>query len=391
MTMVTLLFCCHHISAQTDTTKSVFEIGLNGHAGRLVKIHGEYPENDISTLLECQLSWKTRGRKTWQRDYRFPSTALSLIYGQFGNQQILGQVFAVIPQLRFEKWKNNTRWSWRAGLGIAGFNKPFDAIENPRNLVIGSRFTNMTMLRLEMSRPLTKKMRYNIGLSYTHCSDAHIAVPNIGANLLAITAGISFCKQPEGLMLYSARKRLHEGAQKWSMGSHLIFGIHEFPGTIRPVDGPKYFVYGTSIYATKQLTRKGLMTLGLNYHYYTAYHDYILSQEIYPPNVDAKKKSQNLVMYLGYEWNYGRFSFIIQGGINLYDPFLRALNEVPDLPKHGPLHQYTANKIGYKYYLLNKHKMENSPVRPYVTVAVKTNGGTADFLEFGLGLELVRK
>ena len=390
--LLTILVCIQATSghSQDSLMSPVFQAGLDLHVGHLIKIHGENPPSDVSSLTELNLIWKTQGRQQWQIDYGLPAVGVSLIHAQFGNQDVIGQALGIIPIMRFEKWKGKTRWSWRAGMGIAGFNKPYSD-ENPKNLVIGSRFTNMSMLRLEMSRPLTKKLRFNIGLSYTHCSDAHIAVPNIGANIPAFTAGISFCNKPELLDHSSPKKRMPAFYPKWYPAAAVMMGIQEFSGTVRPVSGPKYVVYGASIYATHGFNSKGKLSMGLNYHYYEAYHDYIILEELFASAGDAKKKAQTLVLFAGYEWNYGRFAVFLQAGINIYNPFMEKLNKVWDLPKHGLLHQWTSNKIGYKFYLLKGCPMQLHAFNPYIACAVKTNGGTADFLELAIGCELTGK
>ncbi len=377
---------------QLDTSKhAVLQTELSLIVGRLVKIHGEYPPNDITTVTELNIAWKTRGARYWQRLYRFPTVGISIAHAQFGNQDILGQAVGFIPTMRFEKWKKDTRWSVRAGLGVAHFFKPYNSIDNPHNLVIGSPWANMTLVKVEMSRPLAKKFRYHIGASFMHCSNAHVDVPNIGANLIAAHVGFSFSNQPSLLKREFKKVNALRIKSPWTAGLQNIFGLHEFKGTIRPVDGPKYFVYGASAFTSKSFNAKGKMTLGLNYHYYTAYHDYALSQELFGSDDDIKKKSQNLVLFAGYEWNYGHIAFFVQGGINLYDPFLHELNKVWDLPKSSFINLYTANKIGYKIYAFSQNGKDNTMQRafnPYIATAVKTNGGTADFLEFGIGTEI---
>lgn len=381
--------CINH--AQSDTANHAFlQTELSFIAGRLVKIHGEYPPNDITTVTELNLSWKTLGRRHWQSIYNYPIVGFSITHAQFGNQDVLGQAVGFIPTMRFSKWKNETQWSIRAGLGVAHFFKPYNSIDNPRNLVIGSPWANMTLAKVEMSRPLAKKFRYHIGASFMHCSNAHVDVPNIGANLLAVHLGFSYSDKPEYLNKHRDKKSIYNPSS-WKAGVQSILGIHEFKGTIRPVDGPKYFVYGASAFTSKSFNAKGKLTLGLNYHYYTAYHDYALSQELFGSDDDIKKKSQNLVLFAGYEWNYGHIALFVQGGINLYDPFLHELNKVWDLPKSSFINLYTANKMGYKVYAFSQNgnaEMKQRTMNPYLSMAVKTNGGTADFLEFGIGTEI---
>jgi hypothetical protein len=288
--------------------------------------------------------------------------------------------------LRHEHYFGRSFISIRAGLGLAWFNKPYDAISNPANLVIGSRFANMTMIAAEYNYCAGKHWMLKTGFSFLHCSGAHMTVPNIGANLPAFTAGICYCTSHE-----CAGKNLPREIVKTDQrfaGLQMITGFHEFPGTVRPTDGPRYRVYGLGLYAGKSFRAHQKLSAGLNVHYYTAYADYIQSQELINSNTFRRRDAMNLVSYIGYEWTYGRFAFFVQAGINLYDPTLWALNEVWDLPKHGWLHQYTANKIGYRMYTQQQFGTATSAIRPYVQMAVKTNGGTADFLELAIGVDL---
>jgi|GEM_PF-1092558 len=379
------------IRGQDSTAFPIFQTELNLHAGKLVKIHGEYPPNDITTVTELNLSWKTRGNKYWQALYHFPSAGFSLAHAQFGNQDVLGQAVGFVPTMRFEKWKDDTRLSIRAGLGIAYFTKPYNSLSNPENLVIGSPWANMSLLKMELSKPLFNKFRYNVGLSLMHCSNAHVDVPNIGANLIALHAGISFSHKPTLLKMDYEKMSFPESGKLWRLGLHSILGVHEFKGTIRPVDGPKYYVYGASLYTSKSFHSKSCLSIGVNYHYYTAYHDYALLQELYQSDEDIKKKSQNIVVFGGYEWNYGRVALYVQLGVNLYNPFLHELNKVWDLPKSRFINLWTANKIGYKLYAFSHNEPKtycDHLLNPYLNMAVKTNGGTADFFEMGVGVEI---
>ena len=220
--IISLTCLAEVVCPQTDSSRSVIQVELNEHVGKLIKIHGEYPANKTSSLTEVGFFWKTKGRLQWHRSYNFPSYGFSLIHAQFGNNEVLGQSIAAIPFMRFEKWKGNTRWAWRAGFGLAWFNKPYDEQDHPLNKVIGSTLTNMTMARVEMSRPLSEKFRYSIGLSFTHCSNSHIAVPNIGANIIAVNAGVSFCSNQKELNKKHIYSKEISIRPRWGISLHGI-------------------------------------------------------------------------------------------------------------------------------------------------------------------------
>jgi hypothetical protein len=384
-TLIVCWCCASAVCAQSDTIQNATELSLYLHAGKLIKIHGEYPENKISTLSEIHIGRKLNGKKAWHGTFSYPTAGISLVHVQFGNQDVLGSAIAVVPSMRFQKWKNNTRWSWRAGLGIAGFNKPYNAELNARNLVIGSRIANLTMFQVEMNKLLSKKIRYSLGISFTHSSNAHIAVPNIGANIISLFAGIHFTNTPALLRAKTnanTKKRLYE---KWVPGVETGLGMHEFQGTVRPTSGPIYFTYNQSVFVNHRFVSNRIFSFGLQHVYYTSYKAYIDSQELFPIEISAENKSHQITLFMGYAWQYGRTDLFVQAGVCIYNPFIHELEKVWDLPKHGLLYQYTASKIGYRIHAYSCDNSSRHQIDPYFQLAVKTNGGTADFLEVAIG------
>ncbi|MFN0031103.1 MAG: acyloxyacyl hydrolase, partial [Flavobacteriales bacterium] len=307
VTCVFLFALVEYAEAQR-TVPIHFEIGLNEHVGKLIKIHGEYPPSKLATLTEVSLLWQRFQPYDWQQGYGFPAYGFSLVHAQFGNQDVLGQSIAAIPMMRFDRWKGFTRYSLKAGFGLAWFNKPYDAQNNPENLVIGSRFTNMSMLRTDVTTQFSDRCTASIGLSFTHCSNSHFAVPNIGANIVAVHAGLAFHNRRGVLQLdesvYSNPSSFPKRRYMWWYSLHSILGFHEAIGTIRPVDGPRYPVYGIGLFGNKKIAHR-IYAVGVNYHYYPYMHDYIISQELFDASL-AKRNAQTVVVFAGFEWEFGR-------------------------------------------------------------------------------------
>jgi hypothetical protein len=361
--------------------RALFEPELNFHAGKLVKIHGEYPENDMSFMTELNLSFKTRGRQYWQQARQFPSMGLSVTYSTYGNEDVLGYSIGLVPTLRAEWEKKKMILAVRGGIGLSWFSDPFDPIDNPENIAIGTRITAMATGWAGVLVPLSEDLRINFGISATHCSDGHLGVPNVGLNVLAGSAGIAFTphsvdrtKREEIPVLNPLNKK-----KKWNFQLSAILGLHEFQGTTRPIGGPLYPVYGATLCAIRNAQENGGILFGVNTYYYTSFHDYILLEELFPAD-DATSSSYNIVVFSGYEWYFGRFSLYIQIGVNLYAPFYHEFAKTWDLPQKGPLNEWTSQKLGYKYHFLDR--------KIFVTTAIKTNGGTADFFECSIGVNL---
>jgi len=384
------LMCCMAQSTGKDSLdvslNNVFEVELNLHVGKLIKIHGEYPSNKTSSVTELAFSFKTRGKKRWHVHNHFPSVGFSLVHVQFGNRDVLGDAFGVFPHARFQLKKGRVPLFIRGGLGAAAFTKPYNALHNPENLVLGSRIANISQIGLATLIPVGEKFRLTAGLSGTHSSDFHLRVPNIGANIVALSVGISYCNKRKWLdQIVEPKEIVAPTISKWKCGFHGILGFHEFQGTIEPKGGPVYPVYGVSLFASKSSGLRDRIGVGINAQYYTAFHDYIIGQELFSDDADERWNASNLVLFVQYEWMLGHFAMQFQLGVNLHAPFYHALNQVWDLPKNGFINEWTASKLGYRYYLLNPLAARFPGRSAFVGVAIKTNGGTADFLETSVG------
>jgi Lipid A 3-O-deacylase (PagL) len=362
-------------------------IELSSHLGKLIKIHGEYPENKTSSVLELFFSWSPNLREDWVKQRGNPRLGLSLTHLGFGNKEVLGTAVGLIPMVEYVD--AGSPFYLRLGLGVGRFSRPYDPLYRPDNLVFGSRFANVSMISMGFRLPLADFIDFRLGCSYIHASNAHVRVPNIGGNIVALNAAFVLGGTPHIVPVPRLNYEPYMGdndtvprvkkRKSWRPGFHLIQGYHSFPGTVRPANGPLYSVSGLSVYFIQKNTKnmKPWMT-GLNYHYYRSYREYILSQELFPAN-EANLRAHHLTWFVGRDIYFGAFSFFFQTGINLYAPFLKEINRIWDLPKKGIIYTMTSSKIGYRYH---------APLKGlFGGIAVKASGGTADFLEFELGYE----
>jgi hypothetical protein len=386
LVLVALRTKAGHIQLPADTSglscQSLFEPAFTQHVGKLVKIHGAYPENTVSTISEFSASWKTRGAASWHSVHHYPSFGFSLIHAQFGNSDTLGYTLGVIPFIEKEYDSRGGKIGIKAGLGIGWFSNPYDAAINDGNLVLGSRFANISTFQIHRFIALGRRVHLKLGGSYTHCSNAHMRVPNIGANIIALSCGLIWRTNPEVRNRHAQYAEVRPVQAHWRPFAQVIFGLHEAQGTVRPVGGRLYNVYGLSAGASRLASSgNGRISAGVICSYYQFYHDYILTQELFPAD-EALRRSASINLFAGREWIYGKFGLFLQAGLNVYAPFVNELDKVWDLPKLGWLGRHTGNRFGYRYYPAGYGRESGMP---YVGVAVKTNGGTAEYLEFSTG------
>lgn len=369
-------------SAQDNCT--VFSPIVQTTVGKLIKIHGDYPKNGLSVVPEVQLNWTLRGEKRWHTYYDYIEFGVSLSGADFGNDSILGQAFAAVPYFALKTpVGKNSFIGGRMGFGISLFNKPFDQIKNPDNVVIGSVMNATAIFNAYFETSLNDKFNFIAGVNGFHYSNIHLKVPNIGANVLGVNVGLKYSLPHEPCAAPEFEPRTPVKYPRIGIGAGL--GLQAFRGTIRPADGPVYPVYTGQAYLMWPSGKRGFWSSGVIYNYMTASYQFILSQDLDVHPDDAKKNSSNVVVFGAHEWMYGRFAFQLMVGINVYDPFTPLFNDLESTAEdRDGITRLTANKIGFKYFPL-RNSMAPMKGQPVLGCAVKAAGGMADFLEMSLG------
>lgn len=381
--VVTLLFPSVESLAQetADEFRGTLFYELNGYAGKNLDIHPFFPETGTSTTTELNVNWKTRGRLWWYQTKNYPEVGFSFSYSTFGNQEVLGSSIGIVPTVArqfslFEK----TFISLRGGGGLAYFNKPFDAISNPENLVIGSRITALAAFNVGIVKQFNEHWAIRAGGSFWHYSNSHLRVPNIGANVVAGNIGLRYF--PSGQSSHWHEQQKADIDNRWMYNVAVGTGWHEVEGTVYPYDGPLHPVYFSSFYVSKRTNPNSQLDLGLTGNYYTAFYDQIRDQELFDPE-DARKNSYKLIAFAGKEFFFGRFAFAFWMGGNLYFPHRERLIELGVLePK--TLHRHMSNKIAAHYYF--KSTRESTRFNPYLSLELRSIGGKADFLGISVGM-----
>ncbi len=383
------LFIINDIHAQVDSVYPIKKDTIkhtafeaNFYTGKIVDNYPLFPKSKISFLCELGYYTMTDGQKEWQQFYKYPQVGISLVYGYFGNTDVLGHSISVLPNMSFFL-KRNHRFYFqiKMGMGFAFFNKPYDKNDNPENIVIGSHITNISTLSLNMCKNINKNIVLSGGISVFHFSNGHYQLPNVGLNLPCINFAIKYAPQQLPEKYHTQKPQLP--AKKYFFNLYTGVGFHEFGNSTGPTNGPKYPVYIGSIYVSKRYNIASNIQAGLYVNYYTSFYDYIISQEFY--SKDQRKKSFTLVGFLGHEYLIGNVGFVVQGGIYLYNPFKKdyiyMITEKPSMS--AKLKLLNTNKLGLQYYFQNPIKNNNNKL--FVGMFIKANLGQADFFEIGAG------
>lgn len=379
---VLAVFSCRSQTAMKDPvaapSKSVLVIQPQIHIGKLVRIYPEFPASDVTDLNELRISLQTTGSKEWHQLYHYPQIGISFIYGYLGNNKVLGNNFGLIPDISFETHtEKRLSLQTRFGFGFSYFTKYYNAIDNPTNNIIGSSITNMTFLSEDLHFKISKTIRANIGISAFHCSNGHYQLPNIGANIPSLNAGITWF--PSGSPQFYRHDSVAKPIKKMRLTIFAGYGRHEFGSATKPTGGPKYPVFQGAIYLSKRYRKINNLQAGLFYTYFSDYYDFIVNQEYFDSHQHLK--ASVITAFIGNEFIIGKFGLIVQSGLNIYTPFLRKYNLSRGDRNIASL--YITNKIGIQYYFCDPTLHPKNNV--YVGLYMKAHFGTADFAEAGIG------
>ena len=149
LTILLLFVITLSYSSPGDSLYSIYNkknpvIEARFHYGKIVRNYGNMPARREAGLSELFMGVQTNGEKDWQQIFGLPQTGVSLFYGNLGNNAVLGSVFGFVPNITFGS-ASKKKWNVKVtlGIGFAYFNKPFNAVSNEDNKVIGSAITNM--------------------------------------------------------------------------------------------------------------------------------------------------------------------------------------------------------------------------------------------------------
>ncbi len=342
-----------------------------------------FPKTSAAFINELKLGYKTSGNEEWHQYYNYPEVAISFFAGSLGNKKEFGNIKGILPIIDF-CLKNSSKYDidLSLGWGIAYFNKPYDSITNPHNILIGSHFTHFAAMSLSYQIHLKNNFRLNLTGAYLHASNGHYQVPNGGMNLATIAVGAKKYFGENKVLSRTDKKTIRE-----KKDFYLKFGcgIHEFAGTLYPTGTPKYKVYTATFLYGKNYKPFIKYFIGFTGKFYEAFKTTIEEENLYSKNFFLK--SSIFTFVLGNEFQFGNFAIFTNGGLNIYTPFVKqhVYKKEHIYNIDNILELYISSKLGMRYYLFDP---QTSKHNLFVSWAIKANFGNADFTEVSVGVVL---
>jgi len=313
----------------------------------------QYLRDSHTVLGEISILSKTRGTQSWQQQNNYPEIGLSILYGNTGSREYIGNMAAIIPFIDFPLLNSSRIKTFlRLGFGPGWVEKPYNSETNYKNFMISTHLNACIHMSLKAEFPLVKKLYFQTGFSFTHLSNGSIQLPNLGLNIPALTAGLRYA-------FGDPVKIVPVEQPVFKKQAHVYFFAFGAAKQTYPLKSPVYLVNIFNLEIAKDYSPTGRFGLGVNYAY-----DRSLSSEVAnaPTYTFDKSKSHSQVGIIAfYEHKIGRLSIPLQFGVYVYNKY--------------PISSFYQN-IGVRYRFAN---------RWIAALQLKAHMGKADYFQWGIG------
>jgi len=304
-----------------------------------------YIANKPTTGLEFSLFKRSTARNYWHQLYRFPEYGITFQFTTLGNDKVFGQEYALYPYFCIPLVQQKSFIFYQQfGLGLGYATKKYDSQTNYLNVAVGSHINVHFNYKLGIKRALSNKTSMNLGIAFTHYSNANMAEPNLGLNVVSLYGGInlgSTMAAPQATAVIPTHIRKNEIALVVSFG-----GKHT-----RALQSEIYHTAAVSFEYKHHTFRKLHLGGGLDFSY--------------DSSTELEMKAQNRLqfkplynyrsgLHFSQEFVYDRFSFILQEGIYI------GLTE--------PIHHRKMYNKAIVRYKLNSHWLINFAMRSHLHI-----------------------
>lgn len=389
------MFSWTGIAQETPAKKRAMFIEPELMVGRVVpnyvdRFPNTYLQHGISVNIG---SFKTDSLSIWANRLNFPQTGGTLFYSNIGNNEIFGHQLSAMA---FASWnvfnKAEKPYYLKLGLGLSYFSTFYDSITNNRNLNVGSSYSWSFQAGVYKTMLEKNGMNLKLGLIFSHASNGHTQLPNLGINSALLSlSGQFYSKKIDRYQLIKNKSGIIRSENKWAIGIQQGLGFHEYGDKDGPVGGPKDGVYSTSMYVSKIYNRFFKWSFGGTYRYYDSYERQIKLNDLDEYNDNIKQSASNLVLFTNAEILMGHVSADLELGFNIYKPFYKQYEKDFPLGKRykgymefkNHFKKLLATRLGIYLYMFNTNQLPKHNL--YIGPHIKANAGQADFTEISFG------
>ena len=302
-------FFCQSDSLCKWSIKPVINTGFimihRSTIGHLVK---GYP-----TTYEVDVVKPTYGKKLWQLENNKPDIGISFQCIDFKNPSQLGYALTIAPfvEIPFNVRPKKSRLIMRICWGATYLTKKFDINTNQKNIAIGSNINSFVQFRWFWHIQLTKNLRFEPGVTFSHASNGKAQNPNLGLNILSLNAGLNIKIPSKKNIHFTTIDSSTKVKSKNELLTYVAVGFNE-----REINTPPLNTYLFGIAYQRNIRNTHKFALGIDMFYDDNYQiDYgnvflTPAQGINKMRMSAK---------VGYSYNIGRISIPIELGYYFLD------------------------------------------------------------------------
>ena len=355
--------------AQDSKPWDGFGMEVNAIDGKVIKHTPKFhlPIPDLTLGTDINFQYKTYGRKAWEQRRRYPIVGVAFAYTNYGIDSVYGRLYSLYPNIMIPLITGkHLEWTLRIGDGIAYATKdysrihPFDTLNN----AIGSKINDYGSFLMDLRYHINTHWDVQLGVNFSHYSDASYHQPNLGVNLFGEHIGIKY------FPVSSSPKRIVRDLphlkNRWLFQYRLTMAYDESNAPL----GPLYPAYLATAYVSKRWINKNKFFGGFDYSYHTLIYAYLRNNlGFVSPGTEAQH-SYKTAAFIGNEFLLGRVGVVLQAGYYLHEAY----------QSQGKIYE----KIGGNLYLVQK---EHGPIKEFFLCAfLKTHLSVAELAEFGFGM-----
>ena len=304
-----VLCCWLTYYGQRSWTKNAF-VSLKWNQGLVIPEYSDISYLAQHSLNSFEISWlkRTTGKNQTEQQYHYPEYGFTMFFTTLGNNQVFGQELALYPFFRNYFFRKKTLSMYHQfGFGLGFSNRRFDLISNPLNISIGSHLNMHFDYQLGVKFRLNPTMSAETGLRFSHFSNANMAEPNLGLNMVYVHAGLA--------KSIGKQEALIQGIVPPCLRSHEFAFIYAAGGKhTRALQSTLYFTSSLSAEYKYRAFHKFFFGAGLDLFFDSS----TKSELSVKPNSSYQPRDNfSSGMHASQEIVYGSFSFILQEGWHL--------------------------------------------------------------------------
>jgi len=264
-------------------------------------------------IYELDVVKPTYGNKLWQLENNKPDIGISFQFIDFKNPSQLGYgyTFAPFVEIPLNVKPKASRLIIRICWGVSYLTKKFDINENQKNIAIGSHVNSFVQFKWFWHLQLSKNLRFEPGITFSHNSNGKAKNPNLGLNILSLNAGLNIALPSKKIKTITKIDSSTQVKSKNELVTYAAIGFNQ-----RNINSPELKTYLVSVAYQRNIrnTHKFCSGIELFYddNYQTDYENVFLKQA---QGIDKVRMSAKF----GYSYNIGRVSIPIEIGYYFFD------------------------------------------------------------------------